>query len=147
MASSSFVQKFSKLYGELNKDTLHYLDELYAPDIKFVDAIHEINGIDNLRSYFEHLYSNLQQCQFDIQHTIEKYPNNEEGEASIFWTMSYIHPKINKGKCIIVDGTTHIKFKDKIYYHRDYIDMGQMLYEHLPIVGSMVKFIKKRMQS
>ena len=146
MIYSPFVERFIKLYGGLNKQTLHYLGELYSQDIQFIDAVHEINGLNDLESYFEHLYSNLKECHFHIHHVVEK-ETPTGGEASLFWTMSYIHPKINKGAQITVDGTTLIKFTDKVHYHRDYIDMGQMLYEHLPVIGPMVKFIKKRVQS
>jgi hypothetical protein len=33
----------------------------------------------------------------------------------------------------------------KVRYHRDYFDLGAMLYEHLPLLGSLVKTIKRRL--
>jgi len=33
---------------------------------------------------------------------------------------------------------------DKVYRHRDYFDAGAMLYEHLPVVGRVVSWLKRR---
>ncbi len=142
MKHSHFVTTFISLYGELNHSTLFRLPEVYSDDIQFIDAVHHLNGLSQLTDYFEHLYANILECKFHIHHVIES-----DNEASLFWTMEYSHPKISKGKRISVDGTSHIKFNETVYYHRDYVDMGQMLYEHLPVIGSAVKFIKKRMES
>ncbi|WP_430642648.1 nuclear transport factor 2 family protein [Aliivibrio fischeri] len=146
MDHSGFIQKFIALYGGLNKHTLHHLSEIYSSDVQFIDAVHEINGIDELTDYFTHLYTNLIECKFTIHHVIEDI-NLSQGEAMLFWTMNYKHPKIGKGKSISVEGVSHIKFNDKVFYHRDFLDMGQMVYEHLPLIGPMVKFIKKRVQA
>lgn len=142
MKHSNFVTTFISLYSELDRSTLHRLPEIYSNDIQFIDAVHQIDGLPMLTEYFQHLYENILNCQFHIHHVIEN-----DNEASLFWTMEYSHPKIGKGKCISVDGTSHIKFNERVYYHRDYLDMGQMLYEHLPVLGSALKLIKKRMQS
>ena len=61
--------------------------------------------------------------------------------------MSFTHPKLAGGKAIIVDGATDLRFDEKITYHRDYIDMGQMLYEHIPVLGSAIRYIKKQAAS
>ena len=31
----------------------------------------------------------------------------------------------------------------KIYYHRDYFDMGSLLYEHLPLLGKIIQKLNK----
>jgi hypothetical protein len=58
--------------------------------------------------------------------------------------MTYSHPKLNKGQQIQVDGMSQLKFDDKIYAHRDYFDLGQMLYEQVPFLGGLIGLLKKR---
>ena len=84
----------------------------------------------------------MKYCRFIIDNVIE-----QDGEACLVWRMEYAHHKINAGKMIHVDGSSFLKFSDKIDFHRDYLDMGQMLYEHLPVVGRVIKGIKKRVKS
>ncbi|MEL7287824.1 MAG: nuclear transport factor 2 family protein, partial [Pseudomonadota bacterium] len=62
------------------------------------------------------------------------------------WTMDLQHPKLQKGAPISVNGVSHLKFRDgQVIYHRDYFDLGEMLYENLPLLGSVVRTIKQRL--
>lgn len=137
--SDVIIDKFCQMYQALNKDNLIKLDDIYHQNIIFIDAVHQIEGIDQLHHYFRNLYQNLSACQFEIEQVI-----SDKGQATVIWTMSFAHKKIKSGANIKVNGCSHLKFDTKIYYHRDYLDMGQMLYEHLPLLGRVVKFIKKR---
>lgn len=66
-------------------------------------------------------------------------------KASLSWTMIYRHPKLNKNQVIKVFGNSLIKGKDEhVYYHRDYLDLGEMIYEHIPFFGKLVKYLKKK---
>ena len=137
--SEAIIDKFCDIYQKLNKDNLNELTNIYDKDVIFIDAVHQLQGIDELQIYFNKLYKNISFCQFHIEQVI-----SQQGQASIIWTMTFAHKKLNSGAEIKVNGCSHLKFDKKIYYHRDYLDMGQMLYEHLPVLGKTVKFIKKR---
>ena len=56
--------------------------------------------------------------------------------------------RLDKARPIIVDGISHIRYNSagEAEYHRDYFDMGQMIYDHVPFVRGMVKFVDKRMR-
>jgi hypothetical protein len=56
--------------------------------------------------------------------------------------MKYAHPKLNKGRIITIEGASLIRFNDKVYYHRDYFDGGQLLYEHIPVMGKLIQTLK-----
>jgi hypothetical protein len=136
------LDRFMELYRTLSADNLHELEEIYADDIRFVDPAHEIKGLEELQRYFNNLYQNLASISFDYHQVHES-----ETEASISWSMTFTHPRISRGKEITLQGATFLEFDhdNKISYHRDYFDLGAMLYEHLPIVGPVTKFIKNRL--
>ncbi|MCE2596189.1 nuclear transport factor 2 family protein [Motilimonas cestriensis] len=136
---SAIISQFVKLYQQLDKHNLERLGEVYDPKIQFVDALHEVNGLVALTEYFAGLYHSLEQCDFVIHEAIQ-----EQQQASIFWVMTYRHPKLNGGKAICVNGASHLKFTDKITYHRDYVDLGEMLYENIPMLGACIRQVKKR---
>ena len=52
--------------------------------------------------------------------------------------MSYRHPRLAGGGLIRVDGCSHLLWWDKVYRHRDYFDAGNLLYEHLPLLGAAI---------
>lgn len=142
----AILDRFIDVYQTLNKDNLQLLNEIYHTDIHFADPLHAVNGLGSLREYFKNLYANVLSCEFVIEDSY--VTENTEGKddiAFIYWTMQYRHPKLNKGQAISVAGHSRLKFAgDKIINHRDYFDVGAMLYRHIPVLGSAVKYIDKR---
>ncbi|MBA6304690.1 nuclear transport factor 2 family protein [Colwellia sp. MB02u-14] len=135
-----WLSNFVKIYQTLSTNNLELLETIYHNEVTFIDPIHELKGFDNLFQYFQDLYENLISCEFVISNIIA-----QEDQAAIYWTMSYQHPKLNKGNVINVTGSSYIKgHEDKVIYHRDYLDLGSMLYEQLPVLGKLIKLIKNK---
>lgn len=140
MKRALWLQKFIDVYSELGTSNFDVLSQVYHPNIEFADPMHRIDGFDDLMQYFEHLYTYVDSCSFDISHVVES-----GNEAALYWTMTYRHKKLNGGKAIVVDGHSHLKAKDGVVvYHRDYLDAGAMVYEHIPLLGSVIRMIKRR---
>lgn len=135
-----WLSNFVSVYQTLSTNNLDLLANIYHADVTFIDPMHKVEGLDELFKYFENLYQNLASCDFEIEHIIA-----EDNEAAIYWKMTYQHSKLNKGKDVTVYGNSHIKgHNDKVIYHRDYLDLGEMLYEQLPIFGMLTKWIKTK---
>ena len=135
-----WLTNFVSVYQTLSTTNLDLLSTIYHPNVTFIDPIHQVEGFDELFHYFKNLYENLSFCEFVIDNVIA-----QENEAAIYWTMSYQHNKLNKGELVTVLGTSHIKGEQgKVIYHRDYLDLGAMLYEQLPLFGKLTKWIKNK---
>jgi limonene-1,2-epoxide hydrolase len=60
--------------------------------------------------------------------------------------MKFKTAKMKQGKPITVDGITMLKLEnDKITFQRDYYDLGQMVYENIPLLGIIIKKIRRSM--
>lgn len=135
-----WLSNFISTYENLSKTNLWLLPGTYHKDVVFVDPMHQIEGIEALQAYFEHLYTNLSFCNFNIERTIV-----EDNQAAVYWVMTYQHPKLNNGQTVTVHGNSHLKGeKNKIIYHRDYLDLGAMLYEQIPVFGRLTQWIKQK---
>ena len=130
------VEKFINVYGALTFETLDTLDEIYDDSVVFTDPFHEICGIENLRNYFYGLYRNVERIDFTF-HT----PLLSRNRAFLEWEMVYRHKKTGN-KDILVRGGSVLEFRKKIISHRGYFDAGEMLYEHLPLLGYLVRKVK-----
>ncbi len=132
---------FIELYSQLNKTNLDRLYSIYAKDIIFNDPAHHIEGIDALFAYFENLYTNIIQCDFEIHQKVR-----EGDSAFINWTLTMRHPKVAKGEVRKISGCSYLVFKaGQVCYHKDYFDLGALIYEGLPLIGILIKAIKKRL--
>ncbi|BBI47777.1 hypothetical protein HORIV_01980 [Vreelandella olivaria] len=70
------------------------------------------------------------------------------GPASVrYLDMTFIHPRLAGGKPVEVEGCSALTFADdgRVQRHRDYFDAGAMLYEQLPLMGSAIRWLKKRL--
>lgn len=138
-AEHALVERFVSLYQRLNKDNLHLLSEIYSEDIEFSDPLHQVSGLPALTQYFAAMYHNVASIKFDIHQVI-----HAQGAATLQWTMTFTHGKLNGGQPISLEGVSMLALKDKVYRHQDFFDLGSMLYEHIPLIGSLVKRIKAR---
>ena len=143
MISNQHVDEFLALYNKLDRSNLSLLDGIYHQDVIFIDPLHRIDGLQALTHYFANMYENLIQGQFEI-HQILK----DENKASIYWTMTFCHSKIKNGRPVSFDGNSYLEYQDgKVILHRDYFDGAAMLYQHIPVLGSLINLIKKRAKS
>lgn len=137
---NNLLNNLRGIYVQFNKKTLSKLSEVYAEDVQFRDPFNAINGLPGVKSYYESTMKDLIDCRFEFHHSVEL-----PSEAVLFWTMHYRHKKIAGGKLLEIPGSSHLKFNEKVYFHQDYFDAGAMLYEHLPLVGGILGYIKRRM--
>ncbi|MCG9659323.1 nuclear transport factor 2 family protein [Vibrio mediterranei] len=135
------IEMVSEVYQKLNKNNLHLLEQIYHKDVVFEDSAHRLEGWVQLSAYFDSLYTNVIKCDFDIRHH-----QQVEDSGFLTWTMQLQHPKLNGGEAVNVNGASHIRFSgDRVIYHRDYFDLGEMLYENIPLLGFVIKNIKQRL--
>lgn len=138
---SEFLEHFARQFAGLNKDNLQRLGELYSDDVHFTDPLHDVHGLSDLHAYFAKLYANVSELSFDFR----GFDQVREGEGYLRWVMSYRHPRLDGGRLITVDGCSHLLWHDKVYRHRDYFDAGALLYEHLPVLGRVIAWLKRSM--
>ena len=145
------IAKFETFYQNLASMKVEELPSLYSHDVIFIDPIARHKGIDAVKTYFSKLLENAKHCTFTIHLVEQTSPVKQTNEKNIAqptylvtWTMIFTSDRMNKGQPITVDGITHLKIKDdKIAYHRDYYDLGQMVYENIPLLGRLIKMIKR----
>ncbi len=138
---ADFLRHFAERFAGLDASNLDRLRELYSDDILFRDPLHEVRGLPAVRGYFGELYANISELRFDFY----GFDQSAEGEGYLRWTMSYRHPRLRGGELIRVEGCSHLRWRDKVYQHRDYFDAGALLYEHLPILGRVIAWLKGRL--
>lgn len=143
-SANILISEFKRLYENLDKTNCgsDLIDHVYDENIVFQDSFHTIEGINEFKQYCASLYENLASCEFVFH---KSWIN--QGDAMLTWTMTFSHPRLKGGRLISVDGASEISFREKIYAHQDYFDGGDLLYEHVPVLGSVISFLKRRMSA
>lgn len=142
----SVIDAFCELYADLARIDLKDLENVYAQEVVFVDPITTHRGLTNVKAYFSQLLERAQTCRFDIHTVIPSDTENGEINHIVNWTM-YLQLS-GMSHEIVLPGTTQLSVQnDKIAFHRDYYDMGTLVYEHIPVLGWFIRKIKHRLAS
>ncbi|ATG73314.1 transcriptional regulator [Zobellella denitrificans] len=139
---SPALSAFCELYRRLGPDGLAGLRQVYAEEVHFCDPAHDLHGLEALVDYFAGLFTHVGQCRFDIEQVME-----QQGEAFVRWQMVFSHPRLNGGRAVQVPGVSHLRFGERVHYHRDYFDLGALLYEQVPVLGALIRALKRRLAS
>lgn len=134
------IQAYLEFYRDFLNSDLEGLRSLYHSDVSFTDPIVSVQGIDSMINYFESSKDGLKHCKFEFADTIEAGDS-----ACMTWEMKFAHEKLAGGREVVLPGTSFLKFDSGLCtQHTDYYDMGAMLYEHVPILGSFIKWLKAK---
>lgn len=137
------LERSKEFFDRLSSSQMDLVEGFYDMDAVFQDPVHKIKGVPAIRAYYEGLYKNVEAIRFEYGKSIESGDT-----VSLTWKMYLKTEAIEGGKEITVDGVSVITFggqEGKAVMHRDYFDMGEFVYERVPIVKSIVRYIKKRL--
>lgn len=139
-AKMSYADRVKDAFTRLNINNLQVVDEFYDANLEFHDPIGSLKGRENMRAYYKKMYDGLKSIKFEYLDVIV-----QDKKVVLVWKMTYATEKLNGGEPISVPGSSVIYFggpEDKVVYHRDYFDVGAMVYEYVPVLGWGVRKLK-----
>ena len=137
----SLQTRFNDFYQALDLDSLQHLDQIYHREVTLKDPVASHQGLAALDAYFRKLLTDCDQCCFQIRDQ-----QFADSRGYVDWTMTFSTQRLNGGQPIDVDGSSLLRIRDdRIEYQQDYYDLGAMVYEQLPILGSIIRKIRGRM--
>jgi len=141
MTRSAALSRFVDYWQTLNPATVAAITTIYTTDAYFRDPFNDVTGIDKIRHIFADMFMRLDEPKFNIVETIE-----EPHGALLVWDFTFRLKTLKPQLTRRIHGTSHIRFAadGRVEYHRDYWDAAGELYEQLPVVGSLMRWLKKR---
>ncbi len=136
---SALLDRFKQAFAEWDADSIARINDLYTEDVLFEDPFHTIRGRAALCNYFTHMYDGVIRCAFTFDREV-----TQGDTAALTWNMDLQHRRLRGGRPIQVVGASLLRFDDKVRSHRDFFDAGAMLYEWVPVIGTVVRSIKAR---
>lgn len=141
--SVNYREKIVNAFNQFSPENLGVLEDFYDVQAVFEDPVTKATGLEAIRKYYLNVYKNVEEIHFDFQEI------HSEGDIYFAsWIMTLRVPPLNFGKSYQVQGLSKIQFNasGKVMYHRDYLDLGAMVYEKIPLFGSAITQIKNRLK-
>jgi len=137
------VQVIVALFERLAPADLPRLAEIYAPDARFKDPFNEVRGVPAIARIFEHMFRTLDAPRFVIRDVIV-----QGDQCFLSWDFVFRMRRFN-GAEQTIRGASHLQLArdGRIAMHRDYWDAAEELYEKLPVVGALMRWLKRRVNA
>jgi len=143
-AVPAHVARLIVFYEALTPQSLAGLADIYAADAQFKDPFNDVQGLDAIRGIFAHMFVALRQPRFVITRQV-----TQGGNCFITWDFYFYLGNYRRDVEQKITGATHLVFDSEglVRVHRDYWDAAEELYEKLPLVGSLMRWLKRRANS
>jgi len=136
-AVAGVVRFFETLGPEQVKD----LPRLYAPDARFKDPFNDVTGLGAIEHIFKHMFVALEQPRFVVTRQVL-----QGNQCFLTWEFRFAFKGFKTGQTQLILGATHLEFSadGRVSLHRDYWDAAEELYEKLPVLGGLMRWLKRR---
>ncbi|MEY4316439.1 MAG: hypothetical protein RI902_247 [Pseudomonadota bacterium] len=141
------MQRIVQLFNHLQPSDVSRLSEFYTADAKFKDPFNEVQGVPAIELIFSHMYVALDTPRFVVTQLVH------QGEhAFVTWDFLFAMRQYQPHVTQTIRGATHFVLREeqgvwRVAVHRDYWDTAEELYEKLPVVGSLMRWLKRRASS
>ena len=117
------------------------LGQFYAPQARFKDPFNEVQGVHEVKRIFEHMYVALEAPHFVITGSMV-----DGAQAFLTWDFKFTFRRFDTKNLQTIRGGTHLQYdlNGLITVHRDYWDAAEELYEKLPVLGGVMRWLKAR---
>ena len=133
------LEPLIRFFEQIDPSNVSQLSQVYTPDAFFKDPFNEVRGIDAIKHIFRHMFDQVDSPRFIITNSVI------QGEqAFLTWDFLFRMKRFSAEEHCI-RGATHVRFAadGRVNFHRDYWDAAEELYEKLPLLGSLMRALKR----
>jgi len=122
-----------------DENSIERFRTIYDDKVSFKDPFNEVRGIEAIYSVFAHMYRNLDNPRFVIIEYIDK-----ENVMYVKWNFLFAFKGEKKENSF--EGVSRLVLNEegKVISHTDYWDAAEHMYEKMPLIGSLLRFIKRK---
>ena len=113
--------------------------EFYTADAYFKDPFNEVCGVEAIQRIFRHMFKQVEAPRFRISERIV----DPRGDVMLVWELWY-RSRLLGGEQVM-RGVSHLRFAadGRVSYHRDYWDASEELYAKVPVLGSLMRLLRR----
>lgn len=129
-------------YQALSPESVSRFPEYYSADAYFKDPFNEVRGLPAIQRIFSHMFTQVDEPRFVVTERI-----GSGQDLMLVWDFCFRVSLWGRGETQVLHGVSHLKFDGdgKVNYHRDYWDAAEELYMKLPAIGSLMRFLRRRL--
>lgn len=117
------------------------LGAYYCDDAYFKDPFNEVRGLEPIQRIYAHMFEALDGPRFVVTQQMA-----QGAECWLVWEFQFRYRRFMGGRPQVVRGASHLLLAadGRIRSHRDYWDPAEEVYEKLPVLGGLMRWLKRR---
>ncbi|MEH6525216.1 MAG: nuclear transport factor 2 family protein [Sneathiella sp.] len=134
-------QRYVRFFENLTPKSIEELDDLTVINLYFEDPFNKLNSRVDVKRMFADMFTQMSDPEFEVL----SVSWNEAGDTAILkWRFTGQANRIGE---IDFTGMSEVSFNTEglIESHIDYWDAATFFYEKIPLLGSMIRLIKRSM--
>mgnify|MGYP000325976234 CR=1 FL=1 len=136
------MQRVRHFFENLQPSDVAQLAEFYTADARFKDPFNDVQGTAAIARIFSHMFDTLNAPRFVITQQVQ-----QGAQCFVTWDFSFSVARMKGGATQTIRGATQFVLREdtgvwRIAVHRDYWDAAEELYEKLPLLGHLMRWLK-----
>ena len=115
--------------------------DFYAPHARFKDPFKDVRGVPAIEAIYAHMFAALKAPRFVVHERIAS-----GAQCFLTWDFHFRFKHFATSNNQTIHGGSHLQLdaEGRITLHRDYWDAAEELYEKLPVVSGLMRWLKNR---
>jgi hypothetical protein len=135
------VHRVVALFENLTPASLATLPAFYTANARFKDPFNDVTGLDAITRIFAHMFEALEAPRFVVRERIV-----QGQQCFLTWEFRFRFRRFRQEEEQVILGGSHLVLDRTglVTLHRDYWDAAEELYEKLPVVGGLMRWLKRQ---
>jgi steroid delta-isomerase len=141
MTPQQRVDALVRFFETLSPQSVAELPKFYATDCRFRDPFNDVRGIPAAQAIFHHMFERLDNPRFYVRERMVDAPR-----VMLTWDFEFRFRGWQPQTMQRIHGASLITFDADglVAVHRDYWDAAEELYEKLPLLGPLLRLLKRQ---
>ncbi len=133
-----------RVFETLTASRIGELRGIYAPDASFADPFNAVQGIDAIEQVFRHMFATLEQPHFVVTGSVM-----QGDQCVLLWEFRFRFRSFRRQVDQTVPGASHLRLdaRGRITHHQDYWDAAHGLYQKMPVIGAVMRWLRRRVNN
>jgi steroid delta-isomerase len=134
------LQRVVDFFETLTVESARQIGRVYADDVAFKDPFNDVRGLAATTPLFVLMFEQVENPRFVVGTRLV-----QGDDAFMTWDFYFRMRRFSRHKEQCIRGATRLRFnaEGKVELHRDYWDVAEELYEKLPLLGGLMRLLKR----
>lgn len=134
------IDRYVAFFEGLEPKTLSALSDVFVESARFTDPFNDARGYEAIRAVFDDMFDRCDEPRFHVAERI-----CQDDICYLRWTFVFGAA----GRQRTVEGVSRVRFAadGRAEEHTDYWDPAKQLYESVPVLGTLLKFLRNKLSA